>query len=170
MYKTIIAGIGAGDYYRTHQAIAAYFDGSKHVWRLDGDTATVISEQQPAGELRDGMCVGSFSVTDPGVGESFPVMLRVNPGLHRFTKHYAVALEKVPDWLSTHLPGFEIADARIIPEGCQRAQKAAQELCIFSYNVSATLTVVDAAAAAATLLSGVGRARRFGFGLIMAYR
>ena len=170
MYKTIISEIVAPDYYKMHQIIAQYFDGIQHIWRQDGNTVTVISEEKPMGELTCGMSVGTMVVSDLKPGEMFPILLRVNACRHVDDHFYALPSDQIPAWLSAHLSGFSLTDVQVSTEGHQKAQKPEHALDIVSYSVSAMVIVTDPVAATETMLKGVGRGRRFGFGLVVAYR
>ena len=170
MYKTIISEIVAPDYYKMHQIIAQYFDGIQHIWRQDGNTVTVISEEKPTGELTCGMSVGTMVVSDLKHGEMFPILLRVNACRHVGHCFYAISSDQIPEWLSTHLSGFSLTDVQISDEGHQKAKKHEHTIDVRSYTVTAMVTVVDPSVATKAMLNGVGRGRRFGFGLIAAYR
>jgi CRISPR system Cascade subunit CasE len=62
--------------------------------------------------------------------------------------------------------GFNVVDARCVPEGVFRCRRGEAETAHFSVRFEGLMVVTDPVALAATIASGVGPAKGFGFGLV----
>lgn len=168
MYKTTIIGVEARDSYDVHQQIAQYCDGIHHLWRRDGDNVVVVSDTAPTGELRTGMACATTELPSLAVGQRFPVLLRLCACTHSTEtgKYTQIKDADLEPWLRKHMPGFRATYIRAL-RGRDVAEKPGHTVTLGTFEVSAMVEVEDAEAAAQVLRSGVGRARRFGCGLVL---
>lgn len=171
MHKTTIFGLDTDNHYIVHKSIAAYFHEQQHVWRCDGTTAVVLSAELPKGELTLGMACGSKEIKPLAIGDVFPVLLRLNACKHVQQNKYVPFQEaEIGTWLDAHMPGFSVTCAQFARTKqvlYKHTETRTHKITLSGYDVSAVLEVVDAEKATATMIAGVGRGRRFGFGLIL---
>lgn len=168
MFKTTIIGLEACDNYDAHQQLAEYCNGIRHLWRRDGDNVVLLSETAPTGVLRTGMACTTAQVADVVKGQRFPVLLRLCAcSRDTATKKF----KQIPDsdleeWLRQRMPGMRVTYIRAL-RGRDVAEKPGHQIMLRTFEVSAMIEIDDAEVAASVLSSGIGRARRFGCGLVL---
>lgn len=168
MYKTTIVGLEARDSYDVHQQIAEYCDGIHHLWRRDGDNVVVLSDTAPTGELRTGMVCAVTELPTVVKGRRFPVLLRLCACTHSTAtgKYTQIKDSDLEAWLRQRMPGMNVTYIRAL-RGRDVSEKPGHKVTLGTFEVSAVVEIVDAETAAQVLRNGVGRARRFGCGLIL---
>lgn len=167
MYKTTIINVNAQDTYEVHQIIAAYFHGQHHLWRKDGETVIVLSDAEPTGELVDGVSLGTSEMPTYTKGQKIPVVMRINPCRHEGENYFPIAPQDVEAWLKDHAKGLHLTFVRSAKANKVVTQKGDHTITLCGYEVGAVAQIEDLEAAMGTLRKGIGRARRFGFGMIL---
>ena len=169
MYKTTIINFSVSDTYQAHQIIAAYFDEQHHTWRKDGETVIVLSEAEPAGELTEGTSLGTCEITEVTEGKKFPIILRVSACKHLGKhKYQQIPAQDVEAWLKSKMLGLRLTFVRSVPSATIKTTKGMHTITVSGYEIGAIACVEDVALAQQTLSNGIGRARRFGFGMILS--
>jgi len=167
MYNIIINNL-VGNFYRTHQTLSEAFDHSNYIWRKDSDTTIVRSAELPKRELATGEIAGKRSANILKNGEEISAMIRMNTAEHgRDGKYHAIVSEKIEAWFKNKMNGFQIDNMSIVDEGIKKAFKKNMIQSLHSRDIFCEMKVTDEISANTLMNFGVGREKRYGFGMIV---
>lgn len=165
MREIIIDDI-AGDFYKIKQTLSEFFDHNNYIFRKNGNKVIVRSENYPDRYLKNGVVVSNKEYTPLKNGDEFPAFVRVNATRHVGNNNVPLAMNEVEEWVKNKADGFELCDIEVVDEGTLKATKNVHRITLHSYSVFAVFTVVDVEKANKTMVKGIGREKRFGFGMI----
>lgn len=155
-----------GDFYKIKQTLSEFFDHNNYIFRKNGNKVIVRSENYSDRYLKNGVVVSDKEYIPLKNGDEFPAFVRVNATRHVGNNNIPLNIDEVEEWVKNKAKGFELSDIEVADEGILRATKNVHRITLHSYNVFAVFTVVDVVKANETMFKGIGREKRFGFGMI----
>lgn len=167
-----------------HAIIAKCFDTSEcKLWRLDGEKLLIVSSEPPSDPGSAGQLSKEPLLTkdyDPFLsliktGEVYRFRLTANPVHSMPTEHGKrgkvlahVTIEQQMDWLRSKADklGFALKEFNVNASEFLKFRKNSQDVTLKLATYDGFLTVKDSALLTGAMVSGIGRAKAYGAGLL----
>ena len=156
-----------------HRTIATELHPERPLWALSGDTL-IVAASKPVDGLRlfRSARAADMPLAHP-IGTRLVISGIINPVVQRAregrrSSKHRLAPDLVPDWLRSRIHGADVEDVDVEVLRPIHGLHGEHRITICPVGVTATATVTDPAALADVLAAGVGSARAYGCGLLLA--
>ena len=175
MFITILKSI-PGDDYTVHRLLKKNFNGQRILYQRRKVSTHVLSDMPPQNHFVVSKNIDSV-IENIKAGDNLDFSIRINPVVSKKIEPEkrrgmlkAVPCNDIERWLNARFIkyGF-LADFTFEAEGFSESVKRGDVITINSLLVNGTMEVLNLTTLKQALLSGIGRAKSFGYGFLHIY-